>query len=116
MTHEEIESLAKRYRSWVSTCPEPGEESQFFGFSSVRRFNSCQRALAVLEKDFFMKAPAIIAALREGERLREALQDLVDLQNGPPLPKYKLDWERVMDHAGELLAAQEPSKEALDAK
>ena len=112
MTHDEIENLAALYQAWSVTKPEPGEASQFFGFSSVRRFNSCQRALAALEQNFFMKAPAIIAALREGEQVREALQDLVDLQNGPPLPKYKLDWERVMNHAGELLDAQEPSKEA----
>lgn len=39
----------------------------------------------------------------ENERLRDALESLVDLQNGPPLPKYADEWELAMRTARRLL-------------
>jgi hypothetical protein len=51
----------------------------------------------------------------EIERLRAdeaemivVLRWLVDLQNGPPLPKYAADWQRTMDRARAILDAKEP--------
>lgn len=39
------------------------------------------------------------------EQMREALQDLIDVQNGPPLLKYKKEWEDAMAKAGTALIA-----------
>lgn len=36
-------------------------------------------------------------------RLKEALQSLYDVQNGPPLEKYRVEWEKAMQVAEELL-------------
>lgn len=38
-------------------------------------------------------------------RLRDALQDLCDQQNGPPLERNREDWQRAYDRARELLRA-----------
>lgn len=47
------------------------------------------------------------------EAMREALQDLVDHQNGCPLPKYEEGWNRAM-HLAALALADKPLTE--DAK
>lgn len=38
-------------------------------------------------------------------RLREALEDLADIQNGPPLPTWAKHWQAAMDEARAALAA-----------
>lgn len=35
--------------------------------------------------------------------LRDALAELVDWQNGPPLPTYREPWQAAMDKANKLL-------------
>ena len=37
--------------------------------------------------------------IKENERLREALADLVDIQNGPPLVTYTEAWDAAMEKA-----------------
>lgn len=37
------------------------------------------------------------------KELHETLTDLVDLQNGAPLERYKDEWNKVMDKAYELI-------------
>lgn len=41
------------------------------------------------------------------EMLREALQALIDVQNGPPLYKYKDDYENAMEQAVKALKETE---------
>jgi hypothetical protein len=43
-------------------------------------------------------------------RLVGILRDLVDVQNGPPLEKYRADWEDAMERARAALAAQEADR------
>jgi chromosome segregation ATPase len=43
----------------------------------------------------------------EAARLVGILRDLVDVQNGPPLEKYRADWEDAMERARAALAAKE---------
>lgn len=40
------------------------------------------------------------------EALEEALQSLLDVQNGPPLLKYEDDWQSAMDAARAALAGE----------
>ena len=42
------------------------------------------------------------------QALRDALQGLVDVQNGPPLWKYKAEWEAAMTKAERLLKETQP--------
>lgn len=44
-------------------------------------------------------------AQQEQAQLVAVLSDLVDLQNGPPLPKYAEEWHRAMDNAAAIIAA-----------
>ena len=45
-----------------------------------------------------------VAAIRkENKALKEALQDLYDEQNGPPLLRDKASWQAAMDKACKLL-------------
>jgi len=44
-------------------------------------------------------------------KLREVLSDLMDVQNGSPLPKYTEDWEEATAAADEILSEAEPKGE-----
>ena len=46
------------------------------------------------------------AALRALAETRRVLEELCDLQNGPPLVKYEEDWTRVMAEARALLGEE----------
>jgi hypothetical protein len=46
-------------------------------------------------------------AIKEIERLREALQELVDWQNGPPLVTYTDGWNKAMEKARAALRVEE---------
>jgi hypothetical protein len=41
--------------------------------------------------------PSLLAAAEERDRLREALEDLMEVQNGPPLLKYEAAWNAAME-------------------
>jgi hypothetical protein len=41
--------------------------------------------------------PRLVAAAEERDRLREALEDLMEVQNGPPLLKYEAAWNAAME-------------------
>ena len=53
-------------------------------------------------------------ALALAARLRDALQDLVDWQTGPPLPKYAAGWGVAMKQAVSILG--EPAVKLLERK
>ena len=63
--------------------------------------------LVTREKIGTAHTPSLRAYIEQLEaeiaRLREALQTLVDVQNGPPLEKYRVEWEQVMNNAESLL-------------
>ena len=46
-------------------------------------------------------------AADEIEQLREILEYLVDLQNGPPLYKYVQEWHTIMARASAILGREE---------
>lgn len=48
-------------------------------------------------------ANALEARAALADELAEALQVLYDEQNGPPLAKYAIDWQRAMDMASTAL-------------
>lgn len=50
-----------------------------------------------------MQAAKISGLDAEIDRLRETLQALYDVQNGPPLEKYRDDWEAVMGKVVNIL-------------
>ena len=53
-------------------------------------------------------APELVrGVVQEIEQLRAALEELVDLQNGPPLHKYTTDWYKAMVEASKLLSRPE---------
>jgi hypothetical protein len=39
---------------------------------------------------------SVTDATKEVQRLREAMSDLMDFQNGPPLAKYEKGWNKAM--------------------
>jgi len=41
------------------------------------------------------------------EKLRNALETLRDLQNGPPLVKYETEWKKCMDRVAQALTDAE---------
>lgn len=43
------------------------------------------------------------SARSEVEKLRDVLQRLMDVQNGVPLPKYEMQWKKVVSEAALLL-------------
>ena len=58
------------------------------------------------EREFYIKAEN--ARLRERSRvLREALENLCDEQNGPPLCTREEEWKQAMEKADAALAATE---------
>ena len=59
------------------------------------------------ELDAFADGLEALKAIAEKQQaqLLEALIDLVDVQNGPPLPKYAEEWEKAMKVARALIAA-----------
>ena len=64
-------------------------------------------------------AEELLASRKRIEELDEAwhvLDELVDIQNGPPLIKYTDDWNKVMQWAFKLLEKPDPEDDpALDA-
>ncbi len=49
----------------------------------------------------------LVEANKRNKQLREALQDLYNEQNGPPLLRHEKSYEAAMAKAGELLKEQE---------
>jgi len=47
----------------------------------------------------------------QAERLRDALELLVDHQNGCPLPSYEAGWTRAMKLAREILDETDPESD-----
>ena len=62
-----------------------------------------QRARTTTYPALIQWALEALVAMERIKALGETLQDLVDLQNGPPLPKYAAYWEAVMERAKALL-------------
>lgn len=64
------------------------------------------------------KREATVRELEQSNRdLADVLQDLCDVQNGPPLPKYEAAWSDTMELAERLLEARAHlAKESHDAK
>jgi hypothetical protein len=58
-------------------------------------------------KKFVAQIPGASVELGEAldslKKARDVLEDLVDLQNGSPLPKYESDWKQTMEKANEII-------------
>jgi hypothetical protein len=75
------------------TASEPGAHFAVFDDEDDARFFALMRCTV---EDDNVGPPS--------SKMREALELLVDVQNGPPLAKYEADWNRAMKMAGEALA------------
>jgi len=53
-------------------------------------------------------------AATEIERLREALRDLLDEQNGPPLVRRADEWQAAVDQARAVLGEVKPLEDRWD--
>lgn len=53
--------------------------------------------------------PGCEAATPDVGRLLNIIERFVDIQNGPPLEKYRAQWEGLMDEANTVLAASRKS-------
>jgi hypothetical protein len=53
-------------------------------------------------------------AADEIERLREALRDLLDEQNGPPLVRRADEWQAAVDQARAVLGEVKPLEDRWD--
>lgn len=102
----------------------PGHIAGEFCFAELRRaihalstdcgkgWLSPEKAKELEARILFLESAAVcyearIAALKaRNQRLREALELLMDLQNGPPLLKWKDQWEACMEQCKTLLAAE----------
>jgi hypothetical protein len=63
------------------------------------------------ERSLRLRAAAAIEHLQAiVDRLRDALQDLMDWQNGPPLITWTEKWSRAMRKSREALEAAEAAK------
>lgn len=61
-------------------------------------------------------ATELLRRLVEAERVKKCLEELLDLQNGPPLLKYEKQWTAVVNTAEILLGrrATEPEEKKDD--
>lgn len=67
--------------------------------------NDERKTIEVDEEMWRQKRRAIIRLQSVNGQLVDALQDLIDVQNGPPMAKYKQAWEDAMAKAGSALIA-----------
>ena len=68
--------------------------AKYFGGKDATNVESGEKTIAGLVK-------------QECDKLKEALQDLIDVQNGPPLPTYTEAWNAAMAKAQAALAKRE---------
>ena len=70
------------------------------------RYSRLGNALACsvfLDGDRVMPDDEVLALLNQHSKLADCLGRLMDVQNGPPLPKYEKEWAEVMENAWKLL-------------
>lgn len=53
----------------------------------------------------------LTSALSREKALREALEDLRDVQNGPPLIRWEKEWNEAMEKTRQALYGKEPTEQ-----
>lgn len=123
--HKTNEYLASQIRLWEKICGEKQAEIDRLqqvneSWRNISQEEMCYTMMEVEALGIDFKKSVVddgnalwdvcierIKELRETEqqnsRLREALQALMDVQNGHPLEKYRAAWERAMSKAESIL-------------
>jgi len=117
---------------WHTVCFVQDLRRQLAALTEERDQHKAARELAVMERDHHMADKARLAeenaqlqcilgeaeeaarveevratkAEADNARLREALQDLMDVQNGPPLVRDEEDWNKAMSSARAALSGE----------
>ena len=88
-------------RDWASPAEKHGMEKE------IERLRDLKRTCQYSEDDQCLFARERDEALVKVERCIDALEMLVDLQNGPPLHKYRRSWHEAMAEACRLLKREQ---------
>lgn len=100
LTDKELINLCDE---WVSKMCKTGGKA--FTMSVPVRLNyDTDVVLSALINRFSLANKTIQSLQSEVEQLKGLLQELVDIQNGPPLEQHKNEWQEVMDKCYSILS------------
>lgn len=92
--------IVERMNEWLAAQPDPRGRT----FHPLHPETLIAQGIDEIER----LREALLKRDSEIERLCEALQDLLDVQNGPPLPgRYAKEWRAAVDQARAVLGYNE---------
>lgn len=100
LTDKELINLCDE---WVSKMCKTGGKA--FTMSVPVRLNyDTDVVLSALINRFSLANKTIQSLQSEVEQLKGALQELVDIQNGPPLEQHKKEWQEIIEKCYSILS------------